>query len=446
MNTLIENITCAVLIFQILLIFLLRILFTAEEYGYYLLYLFAQLINIFFSHLQNNTTQFSAWLSPYIFVCIDSFVSILMAILYLAFYIRVIPLAEKLPSVYKLSLKIQRLIFYYLFIHILLCFAGLGFIGIIVFFLLLAFDLFLVIISIRTMYKNAESYMIILLVAGVFIAIIGIIVSIMYYMFDSAEADIISVYYIFLPGTIIETSLFTAGLIYKAYSSIGIKNKLELEKFELEKINRFHQKQVIQNELKALRAQINPHFIQNTFDLIAQRIRENDKEESVKIIREVSAYFRQILLKSETSMVSLEDEVEYTENYLKIQQLVHAGLFSYKIHMPESVDSFGIQVPAMLLQPIAENCIKHGFKNIRKGGKIMIDIEEKEGILKIVFTDNGGVLTSIKPAEEFSESKVVVLTKKRINLMLENNHEKVSVRLYSEEGNTIFEIQYPCVF
>jgi sensor histidine kinase YesM len=288
--------------------------------------------------------------------------------------------------------------------------------------------------------------MVILLVAGVFIAIIGIIVSIMYYVFDSAEADIISVYYIFLPGTIIETSLFTAGLIYKAYSSVRIRNKLELEKFELEKINSFHQKQVIQNELKALRAQINPHFIQNTFDLIAQRIWENDKEESVRIIRKVSAYFRQILLKSETSMISLEDEVEYTENYLKIQQLVHPGLFSYIIQMPESVDSFGIQMPAMLLQPIAENCIKHGFKNIRKGGKIIIDIEEKDGILKIVFTDNGRALTREKTEEQLSQSTVVVLTKKRINLMLENNHEKVSVRLYSEAENTIFEIQYPCIF
>ncbi|MFZ1528527.1 MAG: histidine kinase [Ferruginibacter sp.] len=181
-------------------------------------------------------------------------------------------------------------------------------------------------------------------------------------------------------------------------------------------------KMVVDNELKALRAQINPHFIQNTFDLMAHGIHKGDTGESISIIHKVSAYLRQVLYKSEKSTITLEDELEYTEDYLKMQQMVRPGLFEYRFHVSDEVDTFGIRVPSMLLQPIVENCIKHGFRQIRSGGMIEIAVRQSGDNLHFQIKDDGAGIVGkgIDP----ENSKGLQLTYKRLMLMFPGRVQK----------------------
>jgi hypothetical protein len=151
-------------------------------------------------------------------------------------------------------------------------------------------------------------------------------------------------------------AVFTGGFIGINRQLKHLKIKKELKKLALE------------NEVKALRAQINPHFIQNTFDIVAERMQNGKADESVLMIKKVSSYFRQVLDKSEMVSLSLEDELEFTEEYIKIQQLIQPQLFTYSIQVGDDIDSFSLKVPSMLLQPVVENIIQHGFAGMITGG------------------------------------------------------------------------------
>lgn len=205
-------------------------------------------------------------------------------------------------------------------------------------------------------------------------------------------------------------------------------------------------KKRIDNELKALRAQINPHFIQNTFDLMAHGIYNGNPDEAIGIIKKVSAYLRQVLYKSEICTMSLEDELEYTEDYLKMQQMVMPGLFTYIFETGDEVDTFFIQVPSMLLQPIVENCIKHGFKKMLTGGKIEIKTEGKDGYIKLIIKDNGSGL-AVEGENIKGASKGIELTRRRITLMFTGRHKlKAKVEMYNRKdgiAGTEFSIQFP---
>lgn len=187
------------------------------------------------------------------------------------------------------------------------------------------------------------------------------------------------------------------------------------------------EKLVVDNELKALRAQINPHFIQNTFDLMADGIYTGDKEYSYNIIKKVSAYLRQVLYKTELSTVTLEEELEYTEDYLNMQKMIHAGLFDFAINVRDDVDTFGVEVPSLLIQPIVENSIKHGFAEITNGGLIEIIVVQADNEVTITVLDNGKGLDENDNLIK-RNSKGLEITKRRLSVMNgERNSERLTV-------------------
>ncbi|MBL7720462.1 MAG: histidine kinase, partial [Chitinophagaceae bacterium] len=145
----------------------------------------------------------------------------------------------------------------------------------------------------------------------------------------------------------------------------------KLEKSRLENL-------VIESELKSLRAQINPHFIQNIFNTLALQLRLEGVDKSVDSIAQLSAYIRNVLENSDITISTIEDELIFAENYLRMQQFIFPDLFMYKINVDEEVDTIGVFLPAMLLQPILENTIKHGFGNLQKGGEILITVGQRQ--------------------------------------------------------------------
>ncbi|WP_245961430.1 sensor histidine kinase [Thalassotalea euphylliae] len=116
--------------------------------------------------------------------------------------------------------------------------------------------------------------------------------------------------------------------------------------------------QLLQVELQSLKSQLNPHFLFNTLNTIASLIRLDNKNNAIKALSELSFMLRKVLENQRHQLISLEQEVEFIQSYLTIQQM----RFAHKLKTSVDVDDqcLPLDVPFMLLQPLVENAVQHG--------------------------------------------------------------------------------------
>ncbi|MDF2985834.1 MAG: putative sensor with domain [Eubacterium sp.] len=136
----------------------------------------------------------------------------------------------------------------------------------------------------------------------------------------------------------------------------------------------------------ALQAQIAPHFIHNVLYIISISAQEKRPSDVVIMCKQLSNMLRYVVNPPSTE-VMLEDEIEYTRNYLELQAKNYEGSLGYTVDIPE--DAGHIVLPRLVIQPFVENSFIHGFKNISPPWKIRIsaDILDKEW--RIIISDNG---------------------------------------------------------
>ena len=139
-------------------------------------------------------------------------------------------------------------------------------------------------------------------------------------------------------------------------------------------------------ELNMLISQINPHFLYNTLDTIYMLARMNGEETTMRMIQALSRYLRLSLSKG-SDIVTVEDELENVKSYMEIQQIRNQDLFTYEIDC--QVDPAGTYVLKLLLQPLVENAVKYGFRDIFEGGRIRIWVRMQEKDLYLSVTNNG---------------------------------------------------------
>ncbi len=211
------------------------------------------------------------------------------------------------------------------------------------------------------------------------------------------------------------------------------QNKLQLEK------------EVMELEQKALRLQMNPHFIFNALNSIQSQIGTDNEQAARYYLAKFSRLMRQILDNSRNAVITLEEEVSTLENYLLIEKFCNGDKFDYKITVGENIEKDYVKIPPMLLQPFIENAIKHGLKNIDgKRGLIEVNFFEKDGVLECSVTDNG---IGRKKAEEinknsketYHKSTALIVTQERLDLLKEdkNIQSLEIVDLYDEGGEAI---------
>jgi len=143
-------------------------------------------------------------------------------------------------------------------------------------------------------------------------------------------------------------------------------------------------------ELKALRAQMNPHFIFNCMNSINRLILEDKNELASRNLTKFSKLIRMILDHSEKKTVKLSEELEMLKTYIELETQRFKGKISYSIVMSEAIDADEVELPSMILQPFIENAIWHGLMH-KEGddGQIDIQIEERGNLLHCVIEDNG---------------------------------------------------------
>ena len=122
-------------------------------------------------------------------------------------------------------------------------------------------------------------------------------------------------------------------------------------------------------ELRALQAQINPHFLYNTLDTIIWMAESKQTDDVVKIVTALSSFFR-ISLSKGMDWITIGEEVERTRNYLTIQQMRYRDILDFRIEVDDEVLEYTIL--KLILQPLVENALYHGIKNKRQGGTIVV--------------------------------------------------------------------------
>ena len=153
-------------------------------------------------------------------------------------------------------------------------------------------------------------------------------------------------------------------------------------------------------EIKALHSQINPHFLYNTLDTIIWMAEFKDEKKVIAITKALANFFR-ISLSNGNEMILLKDEIKHVQEYLFIQKQRYEDKLSYSFHIDETLLS--AEVPKIIIQPVVENSIYHGIKNIPGNGLIEIDVYKKDDSINISVKDNG---IGFKKSKNFKKSKI----------------------------------------
>ncbi len=145
-----------------------------------------------------------------------------------------------------------------------------------------------------------------------------------------------------------------------------------------------------EHQQKALVQQMSPHFIYNVINTAQGAIIHGLKREALDILSRFTRLMRLSLELSREKTVSLEREIRMLEQYLALELIRFPGKFIYGIHMDPAIDPRIIRIPGMLIQPFAENAIKHGISHLSgREGCIDIRFEQKEGLIYCSVSDNG---------------------------------------------------------
>ena len=139
-------------------------------------------------------------------------------------------------------------------------------------------------------------------------------------------------------------------------------------------------------ELEALQAKINPHFLFNTLNSIASLISENPKA-AESTVEKLAELFRYTLKDADKSTVTIGEELEIVRTYLEIEKVRFGDRLQYSINYDGSI--LDLQVPALLIQPLVENSIKHGIAKDIQGGNIHIDVRKRDKKCRIMVQDDG---------------------------------------------------------
>ena len=147
------------------------------------------------------------------------------------------------------------------------------------------------------------------------------------------------------------------------------------------------------SEFDSLQAQINPHFLYNTLDIIVWQIENEKQSEAVHTVTALARFFRLSLGKGK-NIVTVKDEIDHVKNYLMIQHMRFKNKFDYEFDIAEDV----LELPSLklMLQPLVENAIYHGMEFMDGDGLIMIKAWREEDELYLSVADNGLGMTEDK--------------------------------------------------
>ncbi len=203
-------------------------------------------------------------------------------------------------------------------------------------------------------------------------------------------------------------------------------------RYQLKQKSKFELK-AIQMELKALRAQINPHFTFNIMTSIQHYILDNQPDAAQKYLGKFARLVRSVLDNSETPLVTIEEDLKALDLYVELDTLRFENNFDYKKIIDEEIDVGFDRIPAMLLQPHVENAIWHGLQHKEGKGKITVELKRQEDMLLCSIEDNG---VGRKKAQELQsanktkhKSMGMFISRERLRIINSKNKSNLNVNV-----------------
>jgi len=222
--------------------------------------------------------------------------------------------------------------------------------------------------------------------------------------------------------------LLAIGVIFGSIITYFLSSREQIvaseAQIQKEKIKRLtSEKKVAEANLELLQAQIEPHFLFNTLSNVLSLL-DTDPKKGKAMLVDFIQYLRASLSKIRQEKATLGQEMEMIEAYLSIFKIRMGDRLNYKIELPQNLET--ISFPAMLIQPLVENAIKHGLEPKVDGGEILISGEAKDGILRLEVVDTGD---GFKGGKNFG-------------MGLSNIRERLQ-SLYGNSGHLILEENQP---
>ncbi len=185
-------------------------------------------------------------------------------------------------------------------------------------------------------------------------------------------------------------------------------------------------------ELNLLQAQINPHFLYNCLDNISSLIADYKTETATSMIHHLGRYYRGVLSKGR-NMITIGEEIQLLQDYMEIHLQKAPELFQYMIQIDENVAE--LKILKMLLQPIVENTILHGFTGYKKNRHIAIVGEQRGPVIYITVEDDGRGIQKDVLDSVFTETASVIIPK---HFGLKNVQERIRLKYGEAYGASVW--------
>jgi anti-sigma regulatory factor (Ser/Thr protein kinase) len=201
-------------------------------------------------------------------------------------------------------------------------------------------------------------------------------------------------------------------------------------------------------EMKALRAQMNPHFIFNSLNSISDYIAKNNTKAADEYLVKFAKLMRLILENSEQKMVSLAEDLDALELYMQLEALRLKNKFTYSIQVDDALDKDATLVPPLILQPFVENSIWHGIAGKDGEGHIAITIKKEGGMINCIVEDNGvgrqgkNDVSNLKD-NSGKRSLGMKITKERIDIINKTKKTNAVVTVTDLEQGIRVEVKLP---
>lgn len=225
---------------------------------------------------------------------------------------------------------------------------------------------------------------------------------------------------------------------------IGLMSWFLLQEWKVSLLKRQEIKaQLLKSQLVALRAQMNPHFLYNVLNTVQGLVYGNRKTEAGELLGNFSDLMRKTLQASDKQLLPLQDEIDNLRLYLELEKARFDGGFEYQINLVNLDDISFVYVPSLMLQPFAENSVKHGLMHKKGHKEVLIQFEKEAGGLKVIIDDNGIGRTNSMEINKRSKNKpfsfATVALNERMNLFNSLYKQKITCRIIDK----VDEMQQP---
>ncbi len=231
---------------------------------------------------------------------------------------------------------------------------------------------------------------------------------------------------------------FKAGVLLFLVSSIFLILRIRINRVrkasQQEREHLIMEKSLIELEQKALRLQMNPHFIFHALNSINGLITRKDSQTARYYLSKFSHLMRQVLENSRESFISLQSEIATLENYLALEKFSRDDQFDFNIRVDEALDPEEILIPPMIVQPFVENAIIHGVRHLDdRCGKVSVSFVLEKQHLLCTIEDNGigrGEAEKYKSHhQQNKKSTALLVTQERLDLLVNEEQSEPSIKI-----------------